>query len=665
MKKTFIFLLIITLLGIAVYYGVTHYFSGKSSYQSIYLVPENAAFVIESDNVFDAWDKIVHSEAWKKIGRVPYFFELNKDIESLDSLLSKNKALLRAISNRKVLVSCHEFKAKKTAYLFILTVGKAASVRNPEKLFVSMLGDEFPITKRTYKDYTVYELLNKKSGEMYFFSLFADKAIVSTNYTLVEASIDEATKMNLGRNLDFIDVSKRISGKGLFNVYINYKYFAGYLENTLGKKTPSIGSLRKQLTFSAFSFDIRKDGALVLEGYTAVNDTVTSFFNSAVNSGESKFESVELIPDRIASLVKIGFNDATDYYLKSMENLNNYEAGNYQDNISKLEKKLKIDVEKHIFSWIDNEIVLLQTKPSNLGKNNEFALLIKGKNDTDPLENLNFFARQIEKNTPVKIKQVDYQGYQIRYISFPGLLKMLFGKMLSKIEKPYYTIIDNYVVFSNHPQTIKNIIDDYKQKKILGNNNSYNEFAGLFDKNNSAFAYIDIPVFFNNMKDFVSPATWGKINRQKPVITCFPQAGIEIGEHDNLLHLLMIAQYSEATSEFQTVNFDNDFLKLFASAQNISDTINTTKPWYEPEIIVDNLDSREMKISYDNGKLKFTVDLKSGMKHGSYKEYYENGKIHIKGKFKNDIINGEWKLYDETGSLIETRIFENGKEQTK
>ena len=41
------------------------------------------------------------------------------------------------------------------------------------------------------------------------------------------------------------------------------------------------------------------------------------------------------------------------------------------------------------------------------------------------------------------------------------------GDFFGKIEKPYYTIIDDYVIFSNHPQTIKNIIDDYSNEATL------------------------------------------------------------------------------------------------------------------------------------------------------------------------------------------------------
>lgn len=665
MKKTVKIILILLLLGGIAYFAGKRLFSGESSFQSVYLIPENASFIIESDNILDAWDKIVYSKAWGKIGKVPYFSELNKDIEGLDSLLNNNRKLFKIFAKRKILISCHEYRPGKNDYLFVLNIGKVAGFRNPEKILSSVLGDKYPLTKRKFKDNTIYELLNKKSGEMYYFSLLRDKAVISTTYTLIEASINEIEKMRLGRNLDFIDVSKHVSGKGLFNIYINYKTFTGFLENMLGKTTPGIHSLRKQLAFSAFAFDIKSDGSIALEGYNSMHDSVPSFFKSAIEAGEGGFSTPEIIPDRISSLVKIGFNNATDYYLQSMENLKSYEAQSYQENIENLEKKLKIDVEENLFSWMDDEIVLLQTQPSNLGRNNEFALIIKGKNDTDPLQNLDFIAHQIEKNTPVKIKQVKYDDYLIRYISFPGLLKLLFGKMLSKIEKPYYTIIGEYVVFSNHPQTLKNIIDDYKSKTVLEQSDDFTNFLNQFSNNNSAFAYVDVPVFFNGLKDFMSSTTWEKMNRQKSVITCFPQAGIEFGESSGLLHTIINVRFSDKPENYIIPTFTNDFVTLFQSESASPEPVKKENNWFEPEIIIDNLDQREMNGYFEDGTLKFTVGLKEGLKHGTYKEYYPNGEVKVKGKFKNDLKESEWKLFDEKGNMIESKVFKNDVEQVQ
>ncbi len=663
MKKTIKIIGIIIALGALIYFSGKYFLSGKSFYNSIYLVPPNAVLIIESESVFDAWDNIVYSDAWAKASHIDYLASLNTKIKSIDSLLNNKKLLLKAVSKRKVLISMHEYSPGKYDFLYVLNVGRAARLRNPEKIISSALGDDFQITKRNYNGNVVFDLLDVESGELYTFCLIKDKIIVSTNYKIIEASLDEMDIMTLGRDLAFIDVSKNVSGKGLFNVYINYKYFPEFLKSTLGKSTKNIEKLKNELSYSAFSFDITEQGLISLEGYTSIIDSVSSIFTSVLNAGSGPVKSAEIIPSRVASMAKLSFNNASEYYSKTLKDLSKKEYESYISTLEKIEKKLKISVQDNFLSWIGDEIVLLQTKPSNLGRINEFAAIIKAKNKKDPKINLDFIEKQIKRNSPVKIRKVSYDEYSIHYISFPGLIKALFGKMLEKIEKPYYTIINEYVIFSNHPQTLKNIIDDYKSGNTLENSIDYYNFTKQFDRRQSAFTYFDVPVLYNNLREFVSAENWQKLIKNKPYITSFSKAGIQIDRKDDLLHFLMKTKYSETIEDYSLERFDAEsFLSLFSIAEQGNQPTADVPLWYDPKIIIHDLDANELEEFFDNGSLKFSVELKRGHKHGSYKEMYPNDVVRVKGKFKNDLQDGTWKLYDEEGNLTEEKSFRDGEE---
>ena len=659
MKKSLKILSIILILILLLFFSYRYFLSGRSSFQSIYMIPPDAAWIVESNAPFDAWESIVTSKAWQKASQIEYLHTLNKQINSIDSLLSKKRFLLKALGRRKIVVSSHEVLPGRYDYLYIVDIGKITRIQNPEKILSSLLGDSFRLTKRQFGEATIYELHDRESGEYFIFSFLMDKMIMSTNYRLVEASLKEREIMTLGRDLKFIDISKRISGKGLFNVYISFKYFPAYLNNLLGKTSSGINKLHDELTYSAFTFGISPEGMLALEGYTGVNDSLSSLYTSILNAGSGGLSGLRIIPSRVASLVKISFSDAADYYQKIMSSLNETDKEEYLATLHRFEKKLKISLEENFLSWIDNEIILLQTQPSNLGRNNEFAAILVGKNTTDPQKNLDFIDRQIEKNSPVRIKEVRYGNYTITYISFPGLIKALFGKTLEKIDKPYYTIIDEFVVFSNHPQTLKNIIDDYNSGKTLEHSDDFIRFAKEFNRKNSGFSYFDVPVLFSNIRDFVSTDTWQNLLRNKLYITSFPQVGIQLDRKDDLLHLLIRIEYNEAFEEYQIPRFDTQsFMQLFTGAAEEEEK----KPaWYEPVIIIPDLDASEVKEFDDEGRLKFEVELKNGIKHGTYREYYPNGKIRVKGKFKKDEKDGVWKLYDENENLIEETEFSEGK----
>lgn len=661
MKRIIKILSILLVTGLIIFFGIRYFLSGKSSFQSIYLIPPDAAWIIETNAPFEAWESIITSEPWQKVNHVEYLAALNKKIVSVDSLLSNKRLLLKTLGRRKTTVSVHKYLPGKYDYLYVLNVGKFTRIQNPEKILNSLLGEAFRLTKRPYGEYTIYELLDTASGEIYIFSFLMDKMIMSTNYKLVEASLDETAEMTLGRDLDFIDVSKRISGKGLFNVYINYNYFPEYLNSLLGRTTTAIKKLGSELTFSAFTFDISPEGMVSLEGFASVNDTISSLYSAVLNAGNGELISQEIIPARVASLVKISFTDAEDYYNQLLANLTGEEERDYFNTLGKIEKKLKISLKENFLSWIDNEIILLQTQPSNLGRNNEFAAILVGKNKTAPRENLDYIGRQIEKNSPVRIREVAYGDHTITYISFPGLIKALFGKMLGKIEKPYYTIIDEFVVFSNHPQTLKNIIDDYNSGNTLEKSSGFKNFTKNFNRKNTGFSYFDVPVLFSNLRAFVSADTWYNLNRNKIYITSFPKVGIQIDRKDDLLHLLIKAEYNEAFEEYQIPRFDaTTFMELFTGTEQPEEV--TGPEWFEPKIIIHDLDASEVQELYDDGSLKYAVDLKNGIKHGAYKEFYPDGGLRVKGKYKKDVRTGSWKLYDEEGNQSEEKIFSEGKE---
>ena len=70
-----------------------------------------------------------------------------------------------------------------------------------------------------------------------------------------------------------------------------------------------------------------------------------------------------------------------------------------------------------------------------------------------------------------------------------------------------------------------------------------------------------------------------------------------------------------------------------------------------PQIIIFNLDGRKHEEFYENGNLKLSVQLKDGLKHGTFKSYYPDEKIKIKGHFKDDKPVGKWKYFTFDGEL--------------
>ena len=658
MKKFLKRLLIVVVIVGAVYLAA-RILLAKTGYNSFYLIPEDAAFIIETDDPFEAWDNIVHSGAWERLSKIEVLEEINAEILSADSLISSKRMLFKLLGSRKTLISAHKIKKDKYDYLIVVNLGKLSKLSKGKDYLSRILGDDYTLTSREYEGEVILELLDEESGEFYIISVVNNHLVLSTSYILVEKSIDASNTMVLGRDIDFLNVAKRVSGSGLFNVYFNYKYFPSYIEAAMGKSNKGVSSLSNSLMYTGLSFDMDEEGSLLIEGYSNMNDSIHTFFHSIHESGESGLESAEIIPVRAASVVKIGFSDIQEYFNSLMQTLDEEEQKSYFETLEKTEKKLKISLEENLFSWIDDEIILLQTRPSNLGRNNEFALILKGKNRRLPAKNMEFISKQIKKNTPVKFREIEYNGYTISYLSFPGILKALFGKLIKKLEKPYYTVIDNYVVFSNHPQTLKNIIDDFINGNTLDYSDNFNEFSKNFGKNSNSFVYLNLPVLFDNLKEFVDAENWQKLQKNKNNLICYSNIGIEITAKDDLLKLKIHGEFNEDAEAYKKENYTVDSDQM---GENSNGSVKDNEEDFEiPYIIIHDLDIGKQDEFYDDGTLKLTVGLKKGIKHGQIKLFYPDGSLKIKGKYKDDEKDGTWEYYNSEGELVKKEEYSEGK----
>jgi hypothetical protein len=653
-------LIILSVSIVIIILGALYFLRSTSGFRSIYFVPKDASLIIESKDPFGAWNSIVHSKAWEHYKSNPLLSEINAEIESYDSIVNSSKVLFKLIGKKSVMISQHPLGNNQYDFIYIIDIGKLARYKKPEKIISSVLGRDYEVTSRVYMGKKIVELLDIEDKDNYFLCFAEGKIIFSFNPKLIESSIDAAEKMTIGRDIKYLDVKSKLGNAGLFSVYIVHSNFTRFMTSFSPDLRENMEAYTKEMLYTGFNFDFNDEGLLSLVGYSSFSDAYDRNYLSLLENGKQELFSAPIIPQRVASLIKINFDDASEFFKNSMKQVGEDDYQEYEENIKKFEKKLKINLDKNLFSWMDKEIVMLQTQPSNLGRDNEFAVVLHARDSSDAVKNLQVLWRQIRKNTPIKLKTVEYKGYSIDYIAFPGIIRLLFGKALKKIEKPYFSVIGDNVVISNHPQTLKNIIDDNIAGNTFEKTHNYYTFNKNFERTTSAYIYFEPPVLYLNMKAFLSPKSWSGFQKNKKYITCFSQAGIQVNESDDLLHYVLKAQYQPEVDEMKIQYYNvGEIMSLFNYAGQAPEPTglpeeNKVETDTVPVIIISDLDAREYKEYYDNGNLKLVVELKDGLKHGTMKYYYENGELKIRGQYDDDEPVGKWKYYNEEGNLIKT-----------
>jgi antitoxin component YwqK of YwqJK toxin-antitoxin module len=668
MKKKILVSTLLLILGFILYQLYIFFLAPSNNLKGIYLVPKDAVMVIETQKPIDNWQEVSSSDIWKHLQKNNYFKELTKSLNSVDNVFNEQKKLIDLIGNRALIISIHVTQKKKYDLLYIADLQKIAKLNLLKTHLSSFVNDSYKLSKRKFHNHEILEFYNVKSRETLYISFIENQLIASFTHSLVEHAIDQYSEPVIGRDLAFIDISKKVGYDKMFRLYVQYKYMNSYLNCFFDQTDNLVKNMNKTFNYSGFNFDLKSNNIILADGFTNTNENASLYLKALQKSGKGKHTIAKIAPKRTALYISFAFNSFDEFYKNfeqvQKENPKQFKA--YQDNLDKVENYLDINIKKHFISWIDDEIALLQMQSANKSINNELALVFKVKDKKEANKNLKFILEKIRKKTPVKFKEITYKNHKINYMSIKGFFKILLGDMFNSFDRPYFTLIDDYIVFTNHPNTLKNIIDDYLGKETLDRSEDYQDFNNYFEKKSSAFTYINTPILYKNIYALADKTTKKQLAKNKDFIICFPQIGFQLTPYINMFESKFVVSYQDPNIVKSKEQFKE---KLIGPRQN--EDINTSTTTNHKNILEieknnlfkvatinpSDLDSDQYVVKYKNGKTKIKVDIEDGVPNGRYKEYYANGELKLKGRFKKGKQVKTWKAYDSNGNFLKKKSF--------
>ena len=665
-KKNIFKLLIFSALIYIIYQVVSFYMPSGNRLQAIYLIPKDAVFVIETDEPIDTWSAISKSDVWKHLQTNAYFKELTSSIAGLDRIFNEQKKIIDFIGNRDLYISVHMISKKKYGLFFTVDLQKISKLNVLKNHLESITTNAFKITKRQYHGFTINEITDKKTHETLYVSFINNQMIASYTHKLVEASIDQHQEPEIGRDLDFIAVSQKVAGNDLFRLYVQYKYLDDYMYYFVNQPSNTVKELSETLKYSAFSFDLKSDNTIYATGFTNTNESAQSYLKALQNSGTGPHKIASIAPERTAIYLSFGFDSFKEFYtnFEEIQKENPAAFKSYQDNLDKIQNFLDIDINKNFISWMDDEIAVLHMESSLKNTNKpETALVIKANSIKKAKTEISFILKQIKKKTPVKFKKITYKDHEINFLSIKGFFKMFLGAYFKDFDRPYFTYIDDYVVFSDYPNTLKRIIDDYEAEKTLENSIDYKRFKRNFKRKSSVFTYINTPTLYRSMLAMADKNTKAKIKKNKDYIICFPQIGFQLLPFSDLFETKLVINYQDpkvvqSKSQFKEITVKQfDITDFNPKPDNELISTNPNDLFKPLPIHLTNLDTDQYSKRHSNGKKQVSVGIKDGKPHGRYKEYYPNGELKLTGKFKNGKQTGTWKAYSANGKLLKKKRF--------
>lgn len=451
--------------------------------EALNAIPPDAAFLIRSENFKQSWDKLFKSSLWQILKENANYQKIEKDVHAIDSSFSKSESAKQFLENYPVYLSAHTIN-NKTEFLYVLNLPPLK-----QENFVNDVFEELGLesSKRNYNGQIIHELeLNKKQ---FSYTVYKGIFVASFSSMLMEDAIRQLKVGKPFTNDPFYSQVYKASGRNVdANIFINYKQFPRFL-SVFFKDQGNFPMAGLESAAQWTGLDLRiKENGLMLNGFSSVSPN--SYYSIFLKQNPQIIESASVLPKKTALFHALTFNDMSSY-------LSGYEAylsGNkmlqqYNSTLNSLEQKTGIKVRDNFLSWANNEIALVITEPENNNYQSEVFGIVKTKDAELAQKALKELSKAANKKEP---KEENYKSYSIGLINIKGLLSSIYGGMFDHVEKSYYTIIGNFVVFGNQASAIRTFIDANKDRKLLIRDKEFVSMNENMEQKTNSLVYVNL-----------------------------------------------------------------------------------------------------------------------------------------------------------------------------
>lgn len=624
-------LLILLSIGSFVAYIV---FSEAGNRNPFNAIPDDAIYIIETSDLTDGWTTISDSKMWKHMRNNKHFEDISKSAATMDSLIKGDATMDMLFSNRQLLVSAHMISGNDYDFLFVVNM-KSASKISFVKDYISGIVESFgySMSKRTYSGQEIIELTDLENQEILYITLSDNLFTGSYSPILVEKSIKQKDNENWTKNTNFQMVASKISSSKLFNFYFNFSKLREYMNAYLTEESDIVNSLSLSLNYAAFNVNF-EDERLSFSGYTSMADSVPSYLKALSEISPGKADAYKVVSNTAALYLSMCFSDFDEFYKKlttEFANEKGDEYENYSKAVKKVEKLFKVDLQEDFFSWIGTEIAFIKLKPVANAKEGDVVIAIQAKDIDDAMKGMDDLTKQVKKRSPLKFDTVNYKDHTINYLEIKGFFKMFFGKLFGKLEKPYFTYMDDYVIFSNSTSALMDMIDDYIAGNTLEKDEEFMTFKDNFSDKSNVTVFIRMPELYSHLYYYSNAEKRIGVHDNKELILSFSKIGFQLESDGKLFKTTLIVDHDEEAL------FNEELEKIQAAAE---------------ELFVEEYDS-----------LKFIPKLSDEIlrKEGPFEVKHPNGKTKYEGQIKGGKIDGICKTYFESGNIESNVNYNDGK----
>ncbi|MEJ5995453.1 hypothetical protein WG904_13580 [Pedobacter sp. Du54] len=285
---------------------------------------------------------------------------------------------------------------------------------------------------------------------------------IKDNLLVLSDESDQVQKImsnDLAKTSDFANYIKANTGitkNSLANLYLNFNALPSILKNILNSSlNGELDIFNQHDTYATLNYNFSSE-KLLFNGTTKLGNG-NSYYKLFDKLTDQKLTINNLLPKTTANYTIYAISDYQNW-LESLSKWLIEQKGNERvlKNEELIAKKYGLDLKKIFPNYFKNQFVTFQ-----LASGEKFGGISLSNG-----EKVGQLLLELSAEYAPDIKIFREAGIPYRY----------FGAPFKKFEKPFYTIIDNYLVMANHASSIQFFLNSYRTNALLINDENYQRF---------------------------------------------------------------------------------------------------------------------------------------------------------------------------------------------
>ncbi|MGV3538702.1 MAG: hypothetical protein ACO1OQ_02765 [Rufibacter sp.] len=521
-KKTIYWLCGVVVLLALGFYGFTKWTGAREKVDLWTLVPDDAVFIVETNNAPRFVDHLKETDLWGTVERIPFVLRLEDQLALVDSLSGGRTQLKNFLKNKNMLVSMHVMGRTDQDVIYYVPVNTVAEHRYIRTLVESVdKSEEYRQETRDYQGFQITDILHKDNQGNFSYFSYHNNLVISPSPVLVEEVVRRINRGQLESPAKDYKHTNYLSQPDVYaNVFVNYQHVPDLLGTFLKEDLQDDANLLSSLCRNSMLELKLENNRLFLNGFSNPETVEGSLFSRMKGHSPRPFKLREVLPTRAAILLHLGLN----------------QMGTLRAEAGKPNQTF-LDTLANSFA---GELGLCYLEAYDTRSSPEKILFAQASNPAYTQSLLNRLQPGQTAGTQEK-----HGPHTIRLLTTKELPSQLFGELFKGFEQTYYTTLQGYILFTDDVQTMRSLLTDVQVGKVWSKSEALEPLLEETQQEDNVGLYINTANAWNLLLRAMTNSSQAQLLRNSSVIKKFNHFSFQFSAAEQQYYTSLILRHQQ------------------------------------------------------------------------------------------------------------------------